>query len=150
MDIHNALWSSENNLTNVSISTIRNQIKQYCKQINAPKRLMTVISTPSGFGDPHIEIDKKCYHYVIWERGSERERRTTENLDELMFWIMKDITFNMASDYELKNRIPKQDSRRLLFQTQLKLLKKINNEFYNRLEKEINNILINHPYNDSE
>lgn len=76
---------------------------------------MTIRSTPTGFGDPHIEIDERGYHYVTWERGSGHRRSTTENLEELLYWLMKDITFSMASAYELKNRIPNQDSRQLLF-----------------------------------
>ena len=67
---------------------------------------MTVISTPSSFGDPHIEIDKKGYHYVIWERGSEHERKTTENLDELMFWLIKILLLTWHLFMSLKNRIP--------------------------------------------
>jgi hypothetical protein len=111
---------------------------------------MAVRSTPTGFGDPHIEIDEMGYHYVNWERGSELGRRTTKNLEDLLYWIMKDVTFTMASAYELKNRIPNQDSRRLLFQTQLVLLKRINTDFYKRMEDEIAKLLIRYPYNDSE
>ena len=132
----------------MSISTIRKKIRQYSKQINSPKRLITVRSTPTQFGDPHIEIDERGYHYVNWERGIEHERRTTEELDELLYWLMADITHNMASDYELNHRVPKQDFRRLLFETQLNLLKKINADFHNRMEEEINEILINNPYQD--
>ena len=111
---------------------------------------MTIGSTPTGFGDPHIEINETGYHYVIWERGNEQRRSSTKDLDDLLYWIMKDITFNMASDYELENRIPNQDSRRLLFETQLKLLKNVNIDFYNRLEDEITNLLIKYPYDDSK
>ncbi len=111
---------------------------------------MVVRNTPTGFGDPHIEVDKRGYHYVIWERGIEHKRETTENLDEFLFWLMKDITFNMASRYELENRIPNQDPRRLLFQTQLNLLKRIRIDFHDRMKDEINEILIEHPYDDLE
>ena len=112
--------------------------------------MLTVRSTPSGFGDPHVEIDNKGSHYVIWERGREHERRTTEELDELLYWLMKDIVFRMASDYELHHRIPNQDFRRLLFNTKLNLLKRINADFYNRGKDEIDKILIDAPYNDTE
>lgn len=111
---------------------------------------MTIRSTTTGFGDPHIEIDDGGYHYVIWERGTEHERRTTEELDELLYWLMDNITFQMALEYELHHRVPNQDFRRLLFETQLKLLNRINSDFHKRKEEEINIILIDTPYNDIE
>lgn len=125
-------------------------IRNYCEKIKAPKELRTIRNTPTGFGDPHIEINESGYHYVIWERGNELHRSSTTDLDELLYLIMKDITFEMASAYELENRIPNQDSRRLLFETQLKNMKKVNIEFYNRLENEIIQILSIYPYDDSE
>ncbi|MFX0181911.1 MAG: Imm63 family immunity protein [Candidatus Hodarchaeota archaeon] len=134
----------------MSISTIRRKIRQYCKQINAPKRLMTVRSTATGFVDPHVEIDDSGNHYVSWEKGREHERRTTEELDELLYWLMVNITFQMALDYELHHRVPNQDFRKLLFETQLKLLNKINSDFHKRREEEINDILVDTPYKDIE
>ena len=133
-----------------SIATIRSKIKQYCHQINAPRELFTIRSTPSAFGEPHVEIDTKGYHYVVWERGNEDERRTTEDLHELLYWLMKGITFEMACDYELQHRIPNQDFRRLLFKTQLDLLKKLDVDFYNRKKDEIRQILLQNPYDDTD
>jgi hypothetical protein len=108
---------------------------------------MTVRSSATGFGDPHIEIDDRGYHYIIRERGREHERRTTEEFDELLYWLMADITFQIAVDYELHHRVPNQDFRRLLFETQLNLLKKINADFHKRRKEEINEFLIDAPYN---
>jgi hypothetical protein len=133
-----------------SLSTIRTKIKQYCKQIKAPSDLMTIRGVPSAYGEPHVEIDAKGYHYVVCERGKENERRITEDLHELLYWLMKGITFEMACDYELHQRIPNQDFRRLLFKTQLDLLKRISADFHTRKEEEIKEILLQNPYDDSE
>ena len=132
-----------------SITTIRTKIEEYCQQIDAPSDMMTIRSTPSGFGEPHVEIDDKGYHYVVCERGNENERRTTEDLHELLYWLMNGITFTMACDFELQHRVPKQDFRRLLFKTQLDLLKRIDVDFYKREEAEIKEILLENPYDDS-
>jgi len=43
----------------------------------------------------------------------------------------------MASDYELNNRVPNQDSRRLLFAKQLELISAIDPKFYEKLERDI-------------
>lgn len=129
-----------------SITTIRKKIRDYCEVLEAPKELKTIKTTPSAFGDPHIEIDEKGYQYVIHERGNEIERKITQEMEELLYWIMKDITFEMASEYEVNHRRKNQDSRRILFETQLKLLKKAKEEFYIRRKEEIKNLLQKYPY----
>ena len=43
--------------------------------------------TRTDTGHPHIEIDFfGKYHYVVTERGSVHERRTTRDVDELAGW----------------------------------------------------------------
>jgi hypothetical protein len=81
-----------------SLSTIRRKTKELGRKINAPKEFLRINSQPTGFGDPHIEIDKEGYHYVVWERDKELERRKTQDLDELLFWLLDDLTFKMASE----------------------------------------------------
>ena len=98
---------------------------------------------------PHVEIDKfGLLHYVVIERGKETERRTTKNLDELLYWIFQSITFSIASKYELNNRIEAQDCRRLMFSKQLGLLKLINSDWAIKRENELSVILQSHPFDD--
>ena len=129
-----------------SIATIRKKVKEYGKKVNAPKNLLTVRSTTDGFGTPHIEIDKNGYNYVVWERGSEHERKTTKDLHKLMYWIFKDIVFKIASDYELNHRNPKEDFRRLLFGKVLELFEKLDEQWLAWEKEDIDNILKVNPY----
>ncbi len=132
----------------LTLSTISNKIRGLGKKIKVPKGLYPTFGSSIDFGHPHIEVDRNGYHYVVVERGIEHEKRTTQDIDELMYWVFKAITFSMASDYELHNRIPNQDFRRLLFAKQIELIKIINPAFFERLEKEKNEILKQHPYED--
>ena len=129
-----------------SISTIRRKVKEFGKKINAPKNLLTVRSTTDGFGTPHIEIDKNGYNYVIWERGTEHERKTTKDLHKLLYWIFKDIVFNMASKFELNHRKSGEDFRRLLFSKELELFKELDSQWLAWEKEEIDNILKENPY----
>lgn len=98
-----------------SISTIRKKVRELGKKINAPSHLLTVRTATDGLGTPHIEIDKTGYNYVVSEWGQEYKRKQTKDISTLLYWIMKDIVFTMASDYELEHRNPNEDSRRQLF-----------------------------------
>lgn len=103
-----------------SIPFIRKKITDYCRIIRAPKKLVhfAVLEHSTHLGDPHIEIDDSAYHFIVCERGKETFRRTTTDLNELLYWIMSDITASMASRFAASNR-----SR--------------NKDFYYRRQKEI-------------
>src|ERR1700744_4115794 len=67
-------------------------------------------------------LSDTAYHYVYVEKGRERSRRTTSNIDELLYWIFWDATFGAARDYEMRHRRPREDFRRQLFEVQLEML----------------------------
>ena len=63
--------------------------------------------------------------------------------------VFEKITFEMALEYEVAHRIPKQDSRRLLFSYQLKLMNKLSLKWRNQLQKKIVEIVKRNPYQDN-
>lgn len=86
---------------------------------------------------PHIEVAGPHASWVVVERGKEWERRTTDDLDELLYWIFESVTHELASRYELKHRDPNRDSRYLLFSKQLQLMAKLEPDWRPRLAKRI-------------
>ena len=76
-------------------------------------------SLPHVRGDAEVridvEIDGDTYAWVKTERSQEVERRLTRDLDELLFWLIGSVIFEMATAYEFANRIEGQDFRRVLF-----------------------------------
>ena len=131
-----------------SISTIRKKVREYGKKINAPSRLLTVPTTSDGFGTPYVEIDNTGYNYVVSERGTEFERRQTNDINKLLYWIFKSIVFIMASDYELDHRKPHEDFRRQLFAKTIELMEKLDSNFLRWEKEEIEKILKENPYED--
>jgi hypothetical protein len=90
---------------------------------NQPYRELRTISKQDG--GPHVEIVDGQLHYVICERGAEYERQVAKDEDELLYWLVSDMTRKMASDWESRHRMPWHDPRTRWMNKQIKLLTKI-------------------------
>ncbi|PAB60339.1 Imm63 family immunity protein [Anaeromicrobium sediminis] len=134
----------------LSLEQIKAKVFDLAKRINAPVIFMPTFGINKDSAQPEIRVDESRYHYVIIERGQELQHKITKDLNELLYWTFEDITFSMASDFELKNRNAEQDFRRILFDKQLKLLSLINEEFSLKRKKTIEKILGNNPFNDNK
>lgn len=132
-----------------TLSEMQNLAKDLARRINAPTNLLPTFSSPIGDATPNIEVDNSgLYHFVISERGTEYERKITSDLNDLMYWIFSGVTFSLACDYELKNRVEDKDSRRIMFAKQEELLGILNKDWEERERKEHESILINNPFDD--
>ena len=132
-----------------SISTVRKKIKEYGKKIKAPSRYLRIRTTSDGFGTPYIEINEKGYNYIVNERGVEHKREQTKDIDKFIYWIFKDVVFDMASSYELEHRRRNEDSRRQLFAKILELMEQLDPKFLKWEKEDLDKILDKNPYNDS-
>lgn len=83
----------------------------------------------------------------IGDRGALTVEKTS-SLFEISYWIFKYQTSVMAFDYERKNRIEVRDIRRIAFVKQLELMKIIGDEYKQKAENEINEILKEAPFED--
>lgn len=126
---------------------VAGSIRQLAGRIGVPETLVPG-TVPSGWGAPHIEVDGR-YHFVVCERGLELERRSTSDLDELLYWVFGSATFSMAVDFEVAHRRDHEDARRQVFDRQRELLIKLNPDWAIRRDREVAEILANHPFNDA-
>ena len=134
----------------ITLLDIEKQVEKFSAIINVPKNLLPTYGYSIDFGYPHIEVDNAGrLHFVINERGQELERQTTNELDELLYWIFDSITFSMACKFELNNRLPAQDCRRIIFSKQEELLSQLNSDWQLREHKKHKKILEDHPFNDT-
>ncbi len=133
----------------MTLSEIKNKVHQLAAKISAPDHYLPTFSSPIGDATPNIEVDDLgLYSYVISERGNEYDRKMTSDLNDLLYWIFSSVTFSMAVDYELKNRIEDQDFRRILFNKQQELLGTLSKEWEEREIKEHEYTLSNNPFDD--
>ena len=131
------------------ILKLKQQIKELALRIGLTENSTTQIWEENDFAYPFIEIDSSGeMHLKVRERGQIFEDKIAKDIDELLYWIFSGITFSMACDFELKNRIETQDCRRMIFEKQNELLKKLNDDWQEREIECQTNILKNYPIDD--
>lgn len=132
----------------LNLIQIENLVKQKALLISAPNNLLPSFGKPAYDAHPHIEIDEHAYYYVIFERGQETERRSTTDLDELLYWIFRAITWSIAADFELSNREIAKDCRRMIFQKQAELLGTLDPKWNQKFSAETTQLLKQYPFDD--
>jgi hypothetical protein len=132
----------------ISISAIRQKISELGALIDAPNSELVLLEKPSGDGRYHLAIQNNEYHYISTERGQENDHIVTKDADLIMYLFFNDVASNMASSYELKNRVENSDSRRIKFEKQIEIMKNLNESWGEKIKNEIAEILKNSPYDD--
>lgn len=136
-------------MTKYSLEDIKKKVNELALIINAPAHLLPNYGEPDWNAHPCIEVDNLgLMYYIISEPGQEYERRMTDKIDDLLYWVFANVTFSMACDYELKNRIEDQDSRRIMFDKQEELLGQLSNTWGQKEKAEHQGILKKHPFDD--
>lgn len=128
-----------------ALLAIRGPFETYCSRLGVRPIFRTC---PADDGAAHVEFDGHFYHYVSCERGRENEHRIASGEDEILYWLLSDIVFDLACDFELKHRVKGKSSRRLLFSKELELMRALNVQWEVRKRNEINEILLRAPYDD--
>lgn len=129
---------------------LKKRITAYADTIGAARADFITYDDSIDMGCPNLEYHEGLYHYVVVERGEELSRFTTADEDELLYLVFKNIAQGLASDHELKNRIPNQDSRRLIFVRAQELIGRLHPLWAQRLSKEYETILSQYPFNDDK
>ena len=132
-----------------NIETIREMVYSLGAKINAPMEKLFIPDSRTDTGKCHLEVHGDEYHYIATERGSECQRETTRDLDELLYFIFSHIAFSMASKYELAHRVENQDCRRIHFKHRVDLLQKLNDGWAERERQRLAEILGRVPFDDS-
>lgn len=83
---------------------LRKRLETELRKIDGDTRLLPEINNSNDFAKPFIEIDRYGYNYVCRERGEEIFRKVPFDIDELLYEVFDNVTFEMAIKWELKNR----------------------------------------------
>jgi hypothetical protein len=129
-----------------ALLAIRGQFETYCSRLGVRPIFRT---DPADDGAAHVEFDGHFYHYVSCERGHENERRIASGEDEILYWLLSDIVFDLACDFELKHRVKGKSFRRLIFFKELEFMQALDVHWEVRKRNEINEILAKAPYDDA-
>lgn len=136
-------------MTMKTLTEIEDEVDRLAEIIGATGHLsLPTYGWTREAGYSHVEADARGYHLVTVERGEELERITTNDLDDLLYHIFADVTFDMANAYELAHRIETRDSRRVLFRKQVELLSELSEHWGPRQAQEQEEILREAPFDD--
>jgi immunity protein 63 of polymorphic toxin system len=129
----------------LTLAQIKVEIDRRASRIGASGNLLPTYGDTEDFARPHIEVDSRGYHRVVVERGVERDRVTTPDLDELLYHVFRAITSTLAGS---GRRVKGEDFRRQMFRRQLDLLTKLDPKWSARRAEEHLQILRDYPFND--
>ncbi|MGY5796416.1 Imm63 family immunity protein [Rheinheimera faecalis] len=132
------------------IEDISKEVRKRGSIISAPESLLVIWTKPQGDGTPYVEINNGECFYVSTERGYNIFRKKASDLDDILYLIFSRITRIMASEYELKNRVPHQDCRRVLFKKHLELLGILSDTWRIKAQQEIDKTLAANPFDDGK
>lgn len=132
----------------LSLLAVQVEVDRLASIIGAAGDVLPTFGHSEDGARPHVEVDGRGFHYVVVERGEERRRITTQDLDELLYHVFEAITFSLACDFELAHRIEEQDCRRMLFAHQIELLSMLSSAWAQRESRDHDRILHDHPFDD--
>lgn len=92
--------------------------------VSKPDFLFSITNAPTISGKPHLEIVDDIFHFVNTVRGVEIGRRSTKDIDELLYWIVSGDTAYLARDWQIRQSDDSQTTA--WFEKQLELLHTIN------------------------
>ncbi len=123
--------------------------RQFCEIADAldAQRSTGLRTTPNHDGSRHCEFDGRTYTLTTSERGTLFDAESTTDASELLFWLVRDMTREMASEEELRNRPANfdGDSRIALFARHVELLNQIDEKWASRQRKDYDRVLAEHP-----
>lgn len=132
-------------------SGLRERYKSLLQRLRHPPRYMSQheISTHRlDEGSPHVEWVDGHYEYVVTERGRELQRRTAADEDELLYWLISDVTTEVASHLTRHGPDWGRDPRRRRFARDVELLTRLNPAWGERKKAEYDVLLRRYPFRD--
>lgn len=120
----------------LSLSGLAAEFRSMAEQLDVAAYYKVFHTSPQHDGAPHVEMRSGKFEFVVTERGSELERISGLDNDEVLYLLFEGITFIMATSYELRNRKPTGDGRAVWFPYQEKLMEGLRPSWGVRLKAE--------------
>lgn len=131
------------------LDKLQKEYDALCQRVEPySKGAYTFLTERQDNGAPHVEYADGVYYHVVTERGSELERKSYTNKNEILYRLVSDMTFWMAVAHEVKNRIEGQDFRRVMFAKWVELMERVGPEWSERTRGKIEETLRDNPYLD--
>jgi hypothetical protein len=125
----------------LDLDEVRESVLRLAQTIEAPEKLLPTFGTSDENGRPSVEERGGGLAYVVRERGQVLEDWWASSEDDLLYWIFRDVTQEMATDWELHHRVEGQDTRLGWIPKHLELLRSLSPDWEARLRRERRSIL---------
>lgn len=112
------------------------------------KQIKFCVGTDSSPEGTYIYMENDKYYYVFTEKGKIREKKELVTEEDVLWYVLEVVLFNVAMDYAIKNRKKGEDFRRILFKKEIELYSRFGENFKMRKVEAINRILECNPYID--
>src|SRR5687767_203022 len=109
-------------MTTLNPDDLRKRLEIELTKIDGDIGLLPEINNSNDFAKPFIEIDRYGYNYVCRERGEEIFRKIPFDTDELLYEVFDNLTFEIATKWEVTNRKDNEDFRLQLFAKHVDLM----------------------------
>src|SRR5258708_34276100 len=80
-----------------SLAFVAREVDLLASQIGAPSSQLPTYGRSEDMARPHVEVAGPFLSWVVVERGNEIDRKTTRDLDELLYWISGSVAAGMPS-----------------------------------------------------
>jgi hypothetical protein len=132
-----------------TLNEAESRARKLAQLVGATPEDLPVFGGTGVEGRPRVEVRAGRLHYVLTERGTDTEKLSTSDLDELLYVVFQDVTFILASRHEVAHRMPNEDPRRQRFQKQEELMGRLEPNWQERLTAEHEGVLRKYPYDDA-
>lgn len=130
----------------LSLPGLANEFYSMAEYLDVEPYYKAFHTSPQHDGAPHVEMRSGKFEFVVTERGSELERISGLDDDEVLYLLFKELTFVMATSYELCHRQPTGDGRAVWFLYQENLMAGLRPSWGARLKAEHEHILQKSPF----
>ena len=133
------------------LEPIRKQYREIANSLGVNRTMQT--TAPKTGSGVHAEFENGTYFYVVTECagcGHEPERQPTEDVEEFLWWFVRDLTYDLAHQWADEHRVERKDHRRLWYSKHVQILRQINDSWANMQKNAYNDALMRYPYDDAE
>jgi hypothetical protein len=124
-----------------AIEELELQFERIVQDMDVHPDMKRLHRQPQHDGSAHIEAIAGEFHYVVTERGQELSRIKSANPDDILYWLIRDITSAIAQKHELDHRDQDLDGRVVWMPYHVQLLAAIQPEWAERQAAEYAKIL---------
>jgi hypothetical protein len=125
----------------MELDNLQSEFIRLAREIQAPSKLIVFRTKPEEKGGSHVEFEGGKFYYVtVVPQMREVERRQASSFDEILYWLINDLTLAMAAQ-ELNNRIDDHDFFADLLSYHVDLISRLMPEWGEITKKEYETIL---------